>query len=564
MLNHSSLHAFYRARLTRSFLGAANPARFAQRGDDSELAMLDPVRARGAAMRFVEADARDDIGLADYAPHRHGGPVHLINVCVNETQNLRGGLVERRPPRPADDAGAAGFGAHGPVGLAAAARVGQDHTLGTWMAVSGAALAPGLGNLTQPGIAALLTMMGARLGPVVDGRGALVAGRARQPSAQPAASCSGRELLGRFDCRQPAWFLSDGGHYENTGAYALLAQETALAVVADCGADPLYQFGDLENLVRLARIDLQAEVQFLKPRPGTQPPRHLGSLDDLASHDSEACIAVGLVHYLRSGREGLLVVVKPNLFQGLPIDLVNFRRKHEGFPQQATTDQFFSEAQWESYHKLGEVLGQMLVETGLLDPARPWAPLMVADDGRPVHGGVEDPAELGGPRPAGRLGPALDQTGGGRQRRRRRACSPPVCRCGACSNGCSRRRQPKSRRRCSTRWHRPMAGWAVAANAASSAPANWPRRCCCRPICIAAPSPTRRRCSSGARCSANACCATPWPAAAWSRPRCRSAGRCCASVPAWTPASASRASRRASRCGAMRPGFTSRCAAATP
>lgn len=405
MLNHSSLHAFYRARLTRSFLGAANPARFAQRGDDSELAMLAPVRARGAAMRFVEADARDDVSLVDYAPHRHGGPVHLINVCVNETQNLRGGLsnVDRRgqlmtlAPQALARMGLSGWR---PL------PEGQDHTLGTWMAVSGAALAPGLGNLTQPGIAALLTMMGARLGLWWMGAGRWWPDE-RSTERPTRRELLGRELLGRFDCRLPAWFLSDGGHYENTGAYALLAAEAALVVVADCGADPLYQFGDLENLVRLARIDLQAEVQFLKPRPGMQAPRHLGSLDDLASHDSEACIAVGLVHYLRSGREGLLVVVKPNLFQGLPIDLVNFRRRNEDFPQQATTDQFFSEAQWESYHKLGEVLGQMLVDSGLLDPARPWAPLMAPDDGRPVHDGVEGPAPLGGPRPAGRLGPAL-------------------------------------------------------------------------------------------------------------------------------------------------------------
>ncbi len=401
MLNHSSLHAFYRARLTRSFLGAANPARFAQAGDDGNLAMLKPVRSRGTATRFIEADARDDVSLADYAPQRHGGPVHLLNVCVNETENLRGGLsnVDRRgqlltlAPR-----GLARLGLGGWRPLPR----GQDHTLGTWMAVSGAALASGLGPRTQPGISALLTLMGARLGLWWQGAARWSGGLARRLTRRELLL---RELLGRFDRRQPAWFLSDGGHFENTGAYALLAQECGFIVLADCGADPGYQFSDLENLVRLARIDLQAEIQFLKPCPGRPAPRHVGSLDELAGNESEACIAVAQVHYLRSGREGLLVLVKPNLFQGLPIDLVNFRRKNEDFPQQASTDQSFSEAQWESYHKLGEIFGRMLLETGLLDPARPWAACLVPDDGRAVHEGGEDPAKLGSPRQ--RFGPAL-------------------------------------------------------------------------------------------------------------------------------------------------------------
>jgi hypothetical protein len=45
---------------------------------------------------------------------------------------------------------------------------------------------------------------------------------------------------------------------------------------------------------------------------------------------------------------------------GLPVDLMNFKRQYAEFPQQATSDQFFSEAQWESYFHLGSFLGQHL------------------------------------------------------------------------------------------------------------------------------------------------------------------------------------------------------------
>jgi hypothetical protein len=58
----------------------------------------------------------------------------------------------------------------------------------------------------------------------------------------------------------------------------------------------------------------------------------------------------------------LLLVVKPNICHGLPVDLINFKAKHPEFPQQTTVDQFFSEAQWESYHQLGRYLGGRLSE----------------------------------------------------------------------------------------------------------------------------------------------------------------------------------------------------------
>ena len=37
-----------------------------------------------------------------------------------------------------------------------------------------------------------------------------------------------------------------------------------------------------------------------------------------------------------------------------PEDLLAYRRKHASFPDETTGDQFFDEAQFESYRKLGE------------------------------------------------------------------------------------------------------------------------------------------------------------------------------------------------------------------
>jgi hypothetical protein len=52
-----------------------------------------------------------------------------------------------------------------------------------------------------------------------------------------------------------------------------------------------------------------------------------------------------------------IVLVKPKLIQSLPVDVKQYADAHEAFPQEPTSDQFFDEAQWESYRKLGFEIG---------------------------------------------------------------------------------------------------------------------------------------------------------------------------------------------------------------
>lgn len=379
-LNRSSLHAFYRSRLMRSYLGAANGARF---GEGIEATHPLPANQRPASLRDVgEVDSGDDVAMHEYAPHARGGPAHLVNVCVNQTRDPRGGLFNQDRKGLLLTVGPGGW-----------MRVAQDPwqplapdqalTLSSWMAISGAAFSPGLGSSTRPGIAALATMAGIRLGywwqrEPPGGKEDRI-GKYRQLVS---------ELLGRFDGDgRRSWFLSDGGHYENTAAYALLRERCRTIVVADCGADPRYAFGDLENLVRRARIDLGAEITFLKPRKKLEsdPWKGFGSLNDIASADSTACLALARVQYAEIEEPAYLVVVKPSMCAGLPADLVNFKADNPDFPQEPTTDQFFAEAQWESYYQLGTVLGTSLTPQLLNELAAVEKRDFVLDDGVPTH-----------------------------------------------------------------------------------------------------------------------------------------------------------------------------------
>ena len=65
--------------------------------------------------------------------------------------------------------------------------------------------------------------------------------------------------------------------------------------------------------------------------------------------------------YRKIHRRGRIVWVKPRMFEGLPPDVTGYGGSNPTFPQQTTSDQFFDEAQWESYRAVGYGLGETLL-----------------------------------------------------------------------------------------------------------------------------------------------------------------------------------------------------------
>jgi hypothetical protein len=180
-----------------------------------------------------------------------------------------------------------------------------------------------------------------------------------------------QEMRGKFigqACRH--WNLSDGGHFENTGAYELIRRRVPLIVVSDNGADANYAFNDVQNLVRRARIDLGAEIRFLTATeldnlvhlagPDHAPLRALlGCPEDFkpSPRMTSKCVLLACATYT-DGTSSLLVFVKPALTYFAPLDVRAYGDANPEFPQQSTADQFFDEAQWESYRKLGLEIGR--------------------------------------------------------------------------------------------------------------------------------------------------------------------------------------------------------------
>jgi hypothetical protein len=191
------------------------------------------------------------------------------------------------------------------------------------------------------------------------------------------------------------WYLSDGGHFENLGGYELIRRRLPRMLVVDAEADPEYRFEGLANLVRKARLDFGAEITFMTPaeldatldpgfrpffgtleqlrrgkwsgatgRSGTEASRIELDAVDLERHSLAHAALARVVYHDEPERVSYLVYVKPTLTGDEPVDITQYHGAHSSFPQEPTADQFFDEAQWESYRRLGFEIASDLFRAG--------------------------------------------------------------------------------------------------------------------------------------------------------------------------------------------------------
>jgi hypothetical protein len=151
-----------------------------------------------------------------------------------------------------------------------------------------------------------------------------------------------KELLGNMTDREPFIYLSDGGHFENTGVYELLRRRCRVIIVSDASQDRSRGFRGLAYAVTLARMDLNTEIEFSESRNGTLPAGR---------------VTVGRIIY-PDGANGIIVYIKPELCGDEPVDVASYARRHLTFPHDYTANQWFTEQQFEAYRKLGELSGE--------------------------------------------------------------------------------------------------------------------------------------------------------------------------------------------------------------
>ncbi|MFY0573250.1 hypothetical protein ACN28S_01745 [Cystobacter fuscus] len=248
--NSVGMHAFYRDRIARTFIGAAH----------------------GQGPGQTEIHSRDDLPIDRLKPQP--GPLHLICCAANDLASID---PMANLYRGADSAVLSSMGfSVGPEWKSweeIRQEGGTAPTLASAMTASAAAFNSHMGSMSMrlgPVVTFLMTAFNLRLGlwwphPT----------RARRRWFE--RLCVGlpfyKELLGRSRARGRDVLLSDGGHFENLALYELVRRRCRFILVSDCGMDADSSFDDFANAVRRIREDFGVEIRIdLSPASG----RHHG------------------------------------------------------------------------------------------------------------------------------------------------------------------------------------------------------------------------------------------------------------------------------------------------
>jgi hypothetical protein len=330
--HENGLHAFYRARLVRAYLGASNVK---------------------AVRRATTECEHDDIRL-NCLPDR---PLHLICCAANDLSADPLGTLHRG----ADSAVFSKLGlqiGHRWLPWANDAKkptktrsdgAPESPWLGSVLTASGAAFNSHMGgksmNLGQAATF-LLTALNLRLGLWLENPAAHPLGRGASVWTKLQQRFRGllyfRELLGLSRAHSTWVYLSDGGHFENLALYELIRRHCRYILLSDCGADPEVAFDDFGNAVRRIREDFGVEIDI-----------DLSSLRPGSSGYASQPMAAGTIKYSKED-VGILLYIKPTLVGKEPPDVAQYASRNKDFPHETTLDQFYDEAQWESYRRLGE------------------------------------------------------------------------------------------------------------------------------------------------------------------------------------------------------------------
>lgn len=244
-------------------------------------------------------------------------------------------------------------------------RVGnRGLTLATAMAISGAAVNPSAGpdgqGLTKNMLVSmLLGLLNIQLGFWSDNPDPEKKGWLRFPSNFLKPGLFGNVLGRHLSETRPSILLTDGGHFENLGAYELIRRRLNVIIVSDAGADPDFVFEDLTNLIEKVRVDFGTKVRFRKefPLKDLIPEQEDGTMGKKLTLAKRGFAVADLTYSAdedtEANRKGILIYIKSTLPSGLPTDLYGYKLSHPTYPDETTADQFFDEVQFEAYRELG-------------------------------------------------------------------------------------------------------------------------------------------------------------------------------------------------------------------
>jgi hypothetical protein len=333
-VNRFSLHALYRNRLVRAYLGSA-------RIPDNR--KPDP---------FTRFDELDNPSMARVSPKTGANAnrlFHVINATLNTVSTTNMAWQERKAEsftitrehcgnsfvgyQPTKDYG-------DPIG---------GISLGTAMAISGAAVSPNQGYNSSPLVGFLLMLFNVRLGWWL---GNPCRKKCFRDGPRLGMTPALKEFVGATTDQGHWIYLSDGGHFDNLGLYEMVRRRCRFIVVIDAGCDTEGKLEDLSNAVRKIYIDFGVTIKFnsFAIRARKNPPV-----------PGARCATASIIYPKTPGtlrdapepRPGWLLYIKPTFYDTTEgVDVRGYAYQHPDFPHESTTDQWFSESQLEAYRAL--------------------------------------------------------------------------------------------------------------------------------------------------------------------------------------------------------------------
>jgi hypothetical protein len=312
-INLTGLHRYYRDRLASCYLNPTHPPREG---------VSEP-----PALEQLSADL----------------PYHLVNTTVNLPSSENAELRGRGGDFFVMSKAFCGSPIVGYKPTTEVHQLNKDLDLATAMAISGAAASTNMGWQTMRQYRVLMAIFNVRLGYWL---------RWRRHSAHWLTSSAFvqlvREMFGLMQEKASTLNVSDGGHIENLAAYELIRRKLKYIVCIDGGMDGTMTCSDLNRLQRLVAIDfgyrLDFDVTDLQLVNGYST--NYGVLVKIDYTPDEANTA--------KKQLGWMLYLKLSILGTESSYVLDYRRENPLFPHQTTLDQFFDEAQFEAYRKLGQ------------------------------------------------------------------------------------------------------------------------------------------------------------------------------------------------------------------
>lgn len=328
-LNHVSIHRYYRNRLMEAFFCSdhnKNLKVYADSGSDN-VRMIDIDIAASDLPYPIINTTLVTVGSKDAKYAKRGGESFVFTPRhIGSTATGWSSTNEKPYNKLAD--------------------------LATAMSISGAAVDPNMGETKSRPLAILMALLNLRMGYW------LPRPNRRLKKYEPLWFESWLWLIGCEMFRMPNEDLnyvrlSDGGHFDNLGIYELVRRRCRIIIVSDATADANSEFKDLARASERIRVDFGAEIDLdVSPLHPT----------DTADRCALRPYVIGKIRYKNPGQTAILIYVKTTKFEGLPHDVLGYAKAHPSFPDEATTDQFFSEEQFEAYRELGYRAGKTMLD----------------------------------------------------------------------------------------------------------------------------------------------------------------------------------------------------------